>query len=355
MKSLFDSVLRLYAAPALVGLLAFFPPVVVQAAAPQEIRIAVPDLSAGNQHSGGGVVDVLRSQQIFEEEFAKDGIKVQWSFFKGAGPVVNEALANGQVDFAYLGDLAAIIGKANGLDTRLLSATARNVRLYLGVVPGSGIKTLADLKGKRVAIFRGTANQLSFAAALASQGLKERDLQVINLDFNAATAALAAKQIDATWGAANLIALQQRGLAELPLNTDDLNGVGSVQAVLLGTGAFVDEHPDITARLVKAQQKAVQWLRSEDNKQAYVELVSGLASYPQVLLQTDLDNASFSQIFDPQLDKGFLANLQAGVDLAAQQRLIRKGFQVSDWSEPKFLDAALQAQVAPATQVHAQR
>lgn len=36
-------------------------------------------------------------------------------FFKGAGPVVNEALANGQVDFAYLGDLAAIIGKANGL------------------------------------------------------------------------------------------------------------------------------------------------------------------------------------------------------------------------------------------------
>lgn len=353
MKSLFDTALSLFATPALIGLMAFFPPVVHADTAPKEIRIAVPDLSAGNQHSGGGVVDVLRSQQIFEQEFAKDGIKVQWSFFKGAGPVVNEALANGQVDFAYLGDLAAIIGKANGLDTRLLSATARNVRLYLGVVPGSGIKTLADLKGKRVAIFRGTANQLSFAAALASQGLKERDLQVINLDFNAATAALAAKQIDATWGAANLIALQQRGLAELPLNTDDLNGVGSVQAVLLGTGAFVDQHPEITARLVKAQQKAVQWLRSEDNKAAYVELVSGLANYPQVLLQTDLDNASFSEIFDPRLDKEFLAHLQAGVDLAAQQRLIRKGFQVSDWSEPKFLDAALQAQAEHTAEVHA--
>lgn len=342
MKSVFDTVLGLFATPALIGLLAVFPPVVHAAETPKEIRIAVPDLSAGSQSSGGGVVDVLRSQKIFEEEFAADGIRIQWSFFKGAGPVVNEALANGQVDFAYLGDLAAIIGKANGLDTRLLSATARDVRLYLGVVPGSGIKTLADLKGKRVAVFRGTANQLSFAAALASQGLKERDLQVINLDFNASTAALAAKQIDATWGAANLIALQQRGLAELPLNTDDLKGVGSMQAVLLGTGEFVNKYPDVTARLIKAQQKAVQWLRSEEHKQDYVELVSGLSSYPQVLLQADLDNASFNRIFDPRLDPDFLAHLQAGVDLAAEQRLIRKGFKVSDWADSKYLDAALQ-------------
>jgi ABC-type phosphate/phosphonate transport system substrate-binding protein len=74
------------------------------------------------------------------------------------------------------------------------------VKSYLGVVPGSGIHSLADLKGKRVAVFRGTANQLSFASALASQGLSERELKVINLDFNAANAALAAKQIDATWG-----------------------------------------------------------------------------------------------------------------------------------------------------------
>jgi sulfonate transport system substrate-binding protein len=340
MHTLFKRALGALAAPALFGLLAS---ATVQAAeTPKEIRIAVPDLSAGNQHSGGGVVDVLRSQQIFEKEFAADGIKIQWSFFKGAGPVINEAFANDQVDFAYLGDLAAIIGKANGLDTHLLSATARNVRLYLGVVPGSGIKTLADLKGKRVAIFRGTANQLSFAAALASQGLQERDLQVINLDFNAATAALAAKQIDATWGAANLIALQQRGLAELPLNTDDLKGAGSIQAVLVGSDAFVSRYPELVARFVKAQQSAVQWLRSGENKQAYVDLVSGLASYPQVLLQTDLQDADFSQIFDPRLDPAFLAQLQAGVDLAAQQRLIRKGFAVREWVDGQYLDAALQ-------------
>jgi sulfonate transport system substrate-binding protein len=340
MKSLFNTFAALFAAPALIGLLAYLPP--VQAAERvEEIRIAVPDVSAGSQPSGGGVVDVLRAQEIFEQEFAADGIKVQWSFFKGAGPVINEALANGQVDFAYLGDLAAIIGKAGGLDTRLLSATARDIKHYLGVVPGSGIRTLADLKGKRVGIFRGTASQLSLDAALASQGLSERDLQVINLDFNAATAALAAKQIDATWGLSNLIALKARGVAELPLSTDDLGGVGSIQGVLVADGRFVDRHPEITARLVKAQQKAVTWLRDEHNKQAYIDLVSGLANYPTLILQNDLHNASFSKIFDPQLDAGFLGRLQQSVDLAAEQRLVRKGFVVADWAEPKFLDAAL--------------
>lgn len=312
-----------------------------QAAAVTEIRIAVPDLSAGTQHSGGGVVDVLREQQIYEKAFADQGIKIQWNFFKGAGPVINEAFANGQVDFAYLGDLAAIIGRSNGLDTRLLSASARGVKHYLGVQPGSGIKTLQDLKGKRVAVFRGTATQLSFDAALASQGLSEKDLKVINLDFSAAVAALAAKQIDASWGSTGLSALRIKGLAELPLNTKDLGGAGSVQSVLVGAGKFVDEHPEVVAKLLKAQQQAVQWLTDDNNKEAYIQLVSGLASYPPVILQEDLHDQKLSELFPSNLDPAFLAKLQGSVDLAAKERLIRKPFQVTEWVAPQLTAAGL--------------
>lgn len=333
----FKRVISLFAAPALAGLLAFS----AQADELREIRIAVPDLSAGNQHSGGGVVDVLRDQQIFEKAFADQGIKIQWSFFKGAGPVINEAFANGQVDLAYLGDLAAIIGKSNGLDTRLLSASARGVKQYLGVVPGSGIKTLQDLKGKRVAIFRGTATQLSFDAALASVGLSEKDVKVINLDFNAAVAALAAKQIDASWGSSGLTALQAKGLAELPLNTKDLGGAGSVQSVLVGTGKFVDGHPEAVAKLLKAQQQAVEWLTQDSNKDAYVQLVSGLASYPPVILTQDLKDQNLSEVFPSTLDPLFLENLQGKVDLAAQQKLIRKPFKVTEWVAPELAAAKL--------------
>ena len=330
---------RRLAAPALAGLLGCLP-LLGHADDLKQIRIAVPDLSAGSQHSGGGISDVLRSQQLLEKAFADDGVTIEWKYFKGAGPVINEAFANGQVDFAYLGDLAAIIGKANGLDTRLLSAAARDNKQYLAVVPGSGIKTLQDLKGKRVGLFRGTATQLSFDAALASVGLTEKDLKIINLDFNASVAALAAKQIDASWGGSNLSSLQSKGLADIPLNTKDLNNAGSVQSVLVASGAFVDAHPQAVAKLLKAQEQGVQWLTNDANKPAYIALVSGLASYPAHILEKDTQDQKFSEIFVSQLDPVFLGKLQDSVTLAAEQRLIRKPFQVSEWVTPPLAAAS---------------
>lgn len=338
-----NRVFSLFATPALAAVIGWMP-TLAQGAELKQIRIAVPDLSAGTQHSGGGITDVLQQQQLLEKAFAADGISIQWSYFKGAGPVINEAFANGQVDFAYLGDLAAIIGKANGVDTRLVAATARGVKHYLGVVPGSGIKTLQDLKGKRVAVFRGTATQLSFDAALASQGLSEKDLKVINLDFSAAIAALAARQIDATWGSTGISALADRGLAELPLNTRDLDGAGNVQAVLVAAGAFVDAYPAVVEKFVAAQQPAVQWLTDDANKDAYIQLVSERASYPPAILQRDLSQERLSAVFDSTLDPDFLARLQASVDLAAQQRLIRKPFKVDQWLAPQATRPAPVAQ-----------
>jgi sulfonate transport system substrate-binding protein len=217
------------------------------------------------------------------------------------------------------------------------------MKSYLGVMPGSGIKNLQDLKGRRVAVFRGTANQLSLDAALASQGLSERDLRLINLDFHAATAALAARQIDAAWGLSSLIALREKGLAEIPLTSRDIQGAGSTQAVLVGAGAFVDQHPELIVRLLGAQQRAVRWLADDANRGSYVELVSSTAGYPRVILETDLAGESLGEMFAPQLDPPFLDRLQAGVEFALSQRLIRKGFQVREWAAPRFLEAALDA------------
>ena len=136
------------------------------------IRIGSPDLTAGQKHAGGGVVDVLYNKKWLEQELAKKNVKVEWHFFKGAGPAINEALANNQLDFAFLGDLPPIIGKANGLDTQLLVPTARGITNYLAVRSDLPIKNFAELKGKRVGLLRGTADELSFVSALNSQGLK---------------------------------------------------------------------------------------------------------------------------------------------------------------------------------------
>ena len=127
----------------------------------------------------------------------------------------------------------------------------------------------------------------------------------------------------------------------IPLSTKDLGDAGSIQGVLVGSGTFVDEHPEAVATLLKAQQQAVQWLTDDNNRQAYIQVVSWLASYPPVILPNDLKDQKRSEIFPSTLDPVFLAKLQDKVDLASQQRLIRKPFQVSDWVAPKLAAAGI--------------
>ncbi len=95
------------------------------------------------------------------------------------------------------------------------------------------------------------------------------------------------------------------------------------------------------AKLLKAQQQAVQWLTDDSNKQAYITLVSERASYPPLILTNDLKDQTLSEIFPSTLDPVFLGKLQAAVDLASKEKLIRRTFQVSDWVAPKLVAAGL--------------
>ena len=73
-----------------------------------------------------------------------------------------------------------------------------------------------------------------------------------------------------------------------------------------------------------------------------MDLVANTANWPKSILRDDLAEENLAEYFDPRLDAGFVGLLQQGVDLAAKERLIRRGFQVSDWVEPRFIDHALQ-------------
>jgi sulfonate transport system substrate-binding protein len=110
-----------------------------------------------------------------EEVFKPQGVEVQWQFFKGAGPAVNEALANRQLDFVYLGDLAAIIGKANGLPTRLLLGS-RGSESYLAVTKASGLNAGRPERqtGGGLSRYRRPAG---LDRALQTVGLNERSMQ----------------------------------------------------------------------------------------------------------------------------------------------------------------------------------
>ncbi|WP_052081134.1 ABC transporter substrate-binding protein [Pseudomonas sp. ML96] len=324
-------------------LLSLAGPLAAEPAQPLEvIRLAVPDASAGRHPSSGTpTIDYAYTQKLFEQEFAKDGIEIQWAFFKNAGPAINEAFANEQIDVAFLGDLAAIIGEAVGNSTRLLAATSRGLNGYLGVVPGSGNDSLESLRGKTIGVWLGTAGHLSLEAMLASRGYSDKDFHLISLDNSAGLAALAAKRIDAVWSAAGVLALRNRGLAEIPLSTQGGDGTGTIAVTMLGASDFVERHPAITERLVRVLVQAAHWSSRPENGEAAVDLLVKQIGLPPELMAQELQGEPLSRRNSPLLDDYFLKHLQYGADAAYAKRLIRSRVDVQNWAEPRFLDQAL--------------
>ena len=154
------------------------------AAAPQVIHFGLATVGKGGvPYAANSVTALAHQRQVIETELAADDIKVEWHYFKGAGPAVNEALANKQLDFAWQGDLPATVGKAGGLDTRLIAADGLLASLYLVVPVDSPAQRLEDLKGKKVALFKGTNLQLAAARTLKQAGLRDRVFRPINMDF----------------------------------------------------------------------------------------------------------------------------------------------------------------------------
>src|SRR4051794_1610315 len=120
-------------------------------AEPVTIRFGFAQVGVGNRQFGSGNPAAIAHAQGFVEEEFKDSpdVKVEWSFFKGAGPAVNEALANDQLDFALHGDLPSIVGRSNGLRTKIVAANGIRANLYLAVRPDTGIQRIEDLKGRK--------------------------------------------------------------------------------------------------------------------------------------------------------------------------------------------------------------
>lgn len=189
-------------------------------AKPTVIRFASPMVGTGNRPvPAGNSYATAQTKALFEQEFKKDGIKIQWSNFKGAGPAINESFANGLVDITWLGDLPAIIGKSSGLNTKLLLISGTKYDVYLAVPANSNAKSIADLKGKRIALHKGTNIHLAVGKILQKYGLKERDFRIVNMEAHTAQAALASGDIDGVWSGSNLLVTEARGISRVIYNT----------------------------------------------------------------------------------------------------------------------------------------
>ncbi|WP_246038460.1 ABC transporter substrate-binding protein [Chitiniphilus eburneus] len=306
---------------------------------PAVIRIAFSGAGTGGRPLGSGTTLAVAHQLgAIEKELKADNIKVVWNFLPGAGPATNEALASGLVDFAYHGDLPLIVGRSTGLKHKIIFGLGRFGATYLVVPSDSPATTLADLKGKRIGVFKGTANQLTLNRVLEKYGLTEKDFKVISMNTDTAKAALATKDIDGY--ITTPFDLQARGIARTLLEIKRDPKITSIGTFWV-TDEFEQKYPQITQKVVTALTRATFWASEEKNRDQVFKYWAAAGSTPYGDFVKGWAGYTLKERNNPLLDDYYVASLNKAIDEAQRYRLIRRPVAVDGWIEPKYLNAAL--------------
>lgn len=309
---------------------------------PPVLRFGFPGIGVGSPpRMSAGWLAFAQHQRRIEQEFAREGLKVEWSFFKGAGPAVNEALSNRQLDFTALGDLPAIVGRSVGVDTRLVLTLAPRSEYYLVARPGSGIRRVEDLRGRRVAYHKGTATQLAANRMLQAHGLRERDLRVVNLDYSAQLVAFQSGDIDALFGSLPVLRLTDLGLAEVVHDTR-AEPAASTQTYILVSQDFARRLPQTTQRVVNALLRAAAWASDEENRGEVIDYWGSAGSVSAATYRREYQHRRMDEVLSPLIDEFIVARLRQSIDEALEFRLIRKGFEPEAWIDRQYLERGLQ-------------
>ncbi|WP_375574669.1 sulfonate ABC transporter substrate-binding protein [Paracidovorax oryzae] len=216
-----------------------------------------------------GWLSLLKARGTLERRLAAVGVKVTWTEFN-AGPVQLEALNVGSIDFGDVGEAPPIFAQAAGAPLVYAGATVPRPALEAVVVPkGSAIRSVADLKGKRVAYNKGSNVHYFLAKLLEKNGLQYRDVQSVFLAPPDARAAFERGAVDAwvIWDpflAAAQKALDARILA-------DATGVVNNRAFYFTSRDFAARNADVLRIAIEEVDGIDQWVAGH-KAEAAVEL-----------------------------------------------------------------------------------
>jgi sulfonate transport system substrate-binding protein len=307
---------------------------------PQTINIGVV-ATGPTPHLGGSYIATAHEQRLLEEEFRKDGIAIKWHLIKATGPGINEGFASKQLDFGSSGDLPSLIGKASGLNVKLILAGGRGYTFAIIASPKSGIQSIRDLKGKRVAFQKGTYAHLALNRVLEANGLKESDIKAFNMLTQAANAALLSGDIDAVPANSTYRYLEQ-GTGRVIYQTK--TGEEIAQYANFGgfqvRGDFADKYPGITQRVVTTLVKAAAYSSDERNREALYKLWEPSGT-PVAQYKAEYDGAPLAVRINPLLDDFFLQKYKTAVADAKRYNLIRRSVDVDQWADRRYVDRAL--------------
>ena len=214
------------------------------AQAPKEIRL---DYATYNP-----VSLLLQERGTLEKALEADGIKVRWVLSAGSNKAL-EFLNAGSIDFGSTAGAAALIGKINGNPIKSIYVYSRPEWTALVTGAKSGITKVSDLKGKRVAVTRGTDPHIFLVRALADAKLTEKDVKLVLLQHADGRLALERGDVDAWAGLDPMMAAAEvESGAKLFYRKPEDNTWG----ILNVREAFANEHPALVKKVLAAYEEA---------------------------------------------------------------------------------------------------
>lgn len=225
-------------------------------------------LRIGYQKSSTLLV-LLKEQGTLERDLAAQGITVSWHEFSSGLPLL-ESLNVGNVDLsADVADTVPVFAQAAGAKLTYFARETPSPQAQAILVPeGSPLQTLADLKGKRIAVTKAAGSHYLLIAALQKAGLTFADIQPAYLTPADGRAALENGKVDAwvTWEPFISGAQQQLPTRILA----DGEGLADYQRYYLSSAAFAKAHPQVLQSVFSELVKAGDWLRANPRQAAEI-------------------------------------------------------------------------------------
>jgi sulfonate transport system substrate-binding protein len=195
---------------------------------------------------------VLKDKGLLEKEFAKDGIKIQWVQSLGSNKAL-EFLNAGSIDFGSTAGSAALVAKINGNPIKSVYVYSQPEWTALVTTRDSKITKIEDLKGKRVAVTRGTDPHIFLVRALQSVGLTEKDITPVLLQHPDGKTALIRGDVDA-W--AGLDPMMAQAEIEDGAKLFFRNKAANTWGILNVREEFLKDHPDLVKRVIAVYEEA---------------------------------------------------------------------------------------------------
>lgn len=295
--------------------------------ASQQPKLTV--LKMGHQ-KGMALLNIIKAQGSLEKRLKPLGISVTWNEFSSTAPLL-DGMGVGAIVFGGGGGTGSVFAQAGDKSfVRVAAGTGSTRGSAILVLENSPIKTLADLKGKKVAFAKGSGQHYIIVRALEKEGLKFSDIQPLYLAPAEALPAFQRGDIDAwlIWDPYTAEAerkLRTRLLADNSTIFGDKAALES-PSFYYASPDFVREHPDILKIILQELEKSGVW--SKNNYKDSAKLLSNLYKVDLQTMEIVEERGGERQVL-PVTDE-VLSGLQRMADTFFELKIIPKKIDVKD-------------------------